>query len=157
MAQFTDTANRVWELRLTAPLIKKIAELHSVQLTNLESDPLQKLRNDPMLLVSVVYLICQSKIESLGIDPEKFAETLPSPPDTMLEAVGDSIVNFYPSGRHSHVRETLTKFAEMGTKTDQLAIAKMTAVLGDTKITEMLSKKADRIIAEEMEKILGET
>lgn len=106
--------------------------------------------------MSVIYLICQSQIEKLGITPEEFGESLPCPPDAMIEAVGDSIVNFYPSGRHSHVREVLQKFREMNDKTDEIAIAKMSAILKDTKTTELIEKKADQLFAKGLETIFGE-
>lgn len=117
---------------------------------------MQRLRNDPMILVAVVYLICESQVAKLGLSPDEFAESLPSPPDALIEAVGASIVNFYPSGRHSHVREVLQKFSEMNDKTDQIAVAKMASILKDTKTTELIEKKADQLFAKGLETIFGQ-
>lgn len=155
MAEFKDSLNRTWSIRLTAPMLAKIKESHAIELTNLETDPMLKLRNDPLTLVSVIYLLCQSQIEKLGTTPEEFGESLPSPPDPMLAAVEDAIINFYPTGKHSHVREVLTRFCEMGAKTDQLAAAKMKKVIEDPKSLELIGKRADREIAEAMAKTFG--
>lgn len=68
----------------------------------------------------------------------------------MLSAVEDSIVNFFPTGRHSHVREVLASYASMGEKTDALTTAKMRSVTDNPQVMQALSDKADREIANAM-------
>jgi len=155
MAEFKDSENRTWTIRLTAPLLAKIKESHAIELVNLESDPMLKLRNDPLTLVSVIYLLCQSQIEKIGTTPESFGESLPSPPDAMIEAVEAAIINFYPSGKHSHVREVLTRFNEMGAKTDQIAVMKMSSIIADQRNFDRIGKRADQEIEAALEKIFG--
>lgn len=139
-----------WRVELDAPTIEEIEEKHSINLVNLEADPLIKLRNDPMKLVAVIYLICQEQIEKQGLDSKQFARQLPSPPDPMLDAVREAIIGFFPSGRASHVREVLTGYDEMGTKTDELMLAKMKKVLSDPETIERLrtmgEEECDRAI-----------
>ncbi len=152
MATFTDKQNRQWRVELDAPTIEEILQKHQVNLVNLEADPLIKLRNDPMTLVSVVYMICQEQIETLGLTPRDFAKSLPTPPDPILDAVRDSIIGFFPTGRASHVQEVLAKYDEMNGKTDELTIAKMTQILKDPKTSQRLSSRLDK----EMEKVFNE-
>lgn len=102
-----------------------------------------------------VYLLCQSQSEKLGLTADDFADSLPSPPDAMIEAVEEAIVNFFPSGKHIHVREVLTKYSEMGSKTDEIARTKMAKIIADPKSFERIGRKADQEIEAEMQKIFG--
>lgn len=100
-------------------------------------------------------MLCQGQVEKLGISPDDFADSLPSPPDAMIEAVESAIVNFFPSGKHIHVREVLSKYCEMGSKTDQIARSKMAAIIADPKNFERIGRKADQEIEAEMKRIFG--
>ena len=106
-----------------------------------------------MILVAILYLICEDEIAERGLSPEEFAKSLPSPPDPMLEAVADAIVNFYPTGRHSHVREVLTKFQEMSEVTDSIARTKMGQILADPNTAKRLNNRADKEFDRVMEEM----
>lgn len=153
MATFTDKKNREWKVELDAPLVEEIQQKHGIALTNLETDPLLTLRNDPLVLVAVIHVLCQSQIDERDLTPEDFAKSLPHPPDDMMEAVKEAIVSFFHSGRHSHVREVLAKYEEMTKKTDELAIAKMEKVLNDPNTTKRLNKRADKEFDRAMEEM----
>jgi hypothetical protein len=145
MAQLTDRKDRTWKVELDAPLIEEIKDKHSAVLTDLESDPLRLLRNDPMVLVGVLTLICQAEIADRGITFEDFGRGLPDA-DKMLEAIADAIVSFFPSGRHSHVREVLIEFRTMSETTDTLALTKMREILNDPNTPKRLNARADKEI-----------
>lgn len=146
MPTFKDKANRTWTVELNAPLVEEVVAKHDVDLTNLDKDPLISLRNNPMKLVGVIYLLCQKQIQTANLTPTEFGESLPSPPDPMLEAIADAIVNFSPTGRHLHVREVLATFGEMAAKTDQLAVTKMKEVMGNPTTMRRLDRKASQEI-----------
>jgi len=151
--QITDKKQRKWNVELNGPLLDRIEQLHSVDLSDLDNDPLQKLRNNPRKLIAVLYLICEKQIQAATIEPEDFAESLPYPPDEILEAIGEAIVNFFPTGRHTHVREILAKFAQMAAKADEILVAKMTQVFSDQRTTDALSSKADEACEAAIESI----
>lgn len=155
MAQFTDSQNRVWQIKLTGPVLQRVKDSMQVELSNLETDPMLKLRNDPLILQMAVYLLCQSQVEKVGISPDDFADSLPTPPDAMIEAVEAAIVNFFPSTKHTHVREVLSKYSEMTAKTDEIARAKMARIIADPKSLERIGRKADQEIEAEMKRIFG--
>ena len=142
MSTLKDKKGREWRIELDAPLIEEVQEKHGINLVNLDGDPMIKLRNDPMKLVPVLYLICQQQIKELGLNPSEFGGSLPHV-DYQLAAVREAIVSFFPSGRASHVAEVLTKYEEMNAKTDELAIAKMRKVMNDPKTMERLQGKAN--------------
>jgi len=110
------------------------------------------MRGNPMILVRVIYLICQEQIEKLSVDPKAFGKSLPTPPDVMLDAIRDAIIDFFPSGRASHVREVLAKHEELSHKTDQLIISQTTQLMNDPRTSERLGKRASLEIQMMMDK-----
>lgn len=153
MATFKDQKGNDWPVRLDAPTIEEIRQDYSVNLVGLDKDPLGPLRNDPMQLVTVISVLCRDQVAAKGLSPVEFAKLLPSPPDPMLEALRDAVVDFFPSGRASHIREVLAKFDTMAAKTDELAAVKMQQVMDDPKVMKELNLKADRVIKEAIEKM----
>jgi hypothetical protein len=157
MASFKGRTGTEWRVELDAPTIEEIKQDHGVNLVNLEKDPLGLLRNDPMLLVTVISALCREQIDAQQLTPMQFAKQLPSPPDAMLDALRDAVVGFFPSGRASHVREVLAKFDQMSDKTDQIAAAKMQQVMEDPRVMQTLNAKADEVIAEAMTSLMGQS
>lgn len=142
-----------WQLVLDPVLVMEIKTLHGVNLSNLESDPLLKLRVDPMILVAVIALICAEQIKEQNLTPEGFARQLPFPSDDMLKAITAAIVNFFPTGRASHVAEVLTGYEQMGATTDTMTTEKMKGFLQDPAIRQKISERADREILQAVDKL----
>ncbi len=153
MASFTDRKGNAWTVQLDAPTIEEIREDHKIDLVNLESDPLLKLRNEPMVLVACVSTICRDQAAELKLSPMEFAKLMPSPPDAMLDAVRDAVIGFFPSGRALHVREVLAKFDQMAAKVDEIAETKMAQVMANPKVMSAIDKQADRLIETAISKL----
>lgn len=151
MASFKDAKSREWNLKLTGPLADEIEEKHKIDLTNLEADPLIKIRNNPRKLVAIVYLFCQRQIKELQIDVVEFAESLPSPPDPMLIALTDAVIDFFPGGRASHVREVLTEYEKTAVMGDEIMLTKMKTINSDPKLRKRMEARGDR----EFEKLIN--
>jgi len=153
MASFKGKTDIEWRVDLDAPTIEEIKQDHGVNLVSLESDPLGPMRNDPMLLVTVISTLCREQIDQRKMTPVQFAKQLPTPPDSMLEALQGAVIGFFPSGRASHVREVLEKFGLMNEKTDQLATAKMQQILDNPQVMKSLNAKADEVISDAIKKM----
>ena len=145
MPSFKDKTEREWNVQLDAPLVEEVEEKHGILLTNLENDPLVMLRNDPMKLVAVIYILCQEKIEELGLTPKQFAKQLPSPSDPMLHAIRDAIVDFFPAGHASSVREVLTELENVEAKTTEVLIREMKENSFTPEIAQRLTTKAKNL------------
>ena len=156
MSSFKDKAGQEWSVSLDPVIADEIKRDHGISLTNLKVDPLLPVRNDenyPSILVAIMLTICRKQIEQKGLTREQFMENLPFPPDQQLRAIEEAIVDFFPSGRHSHVQEVLTSYAEMGTKTDELATAKMRGVIQNPLVMKKINEAADREIGIAIEKM----
>lgn len=151
MPSFTDKKNQTWQVNLDPVLADEIKQDHGIEIVNLNQDPMVKLRSDPMVLVSVILVLCREEREARNLTREQFLKLLPFPSDQMLTAVEESIVSFFPTGRASHVREVLASYASMGVKTDELTTAKMQAVMSDPRTMAAINQKADQEIEKAMQ------
>lgn len=151
MPSFTDKKGQVWEVNLDPVIAEEIKQDHGIEIVNLNKDPLLQLRSDPMVLCAVMLVICKEQREELSLTREQFLKRLPSPPDQILKAVEESIVSFFQTGRHSHVREVLASYENMGSKTDELTTVKMQMVLTDPRTINAISKRADQEIEKAMQ------
>lgn len=150
MATFQDKSEQTWEVKLDPVILLEIQDTHGIRLTNLEADPMQGLRNDPMTLVAVIHMICEEQIKERQLSPKDFAKLLPFPPDVMLKAIQTEIPNFFPTGRHSHVAGVLAEFEKMGAETDELTTEKMRKIVSDPATKTRLSELADQEIQKAM-------
>jgi len=155
MAKFLDRTGREWLVELDVLKIEEIESDHEVRLTNLETDPLLKCREDPTVIASMLLVICREQREQRGVTGSSLSAPLPSPPDPMFEAMTEGIVDFFPSGRRSHVREVLTQMEAMATKSDEIAVAKLSTIVSDPRVMAKMNQKADQVFDEELERLLG--
>lgn len=155
MPQFTDKKGQPWDVNLDPVIADEIKQDHGIEIVNLNQDPMLRLRSDPMVLMAVMLVICRDQMQSRSLTREQFLKLLPLPPDPMLKAVEEAIVSFFPTGRASHVREVLTSYANMGSKTDELTTAKMQAILANPLTTKALSNRADQEIEKALQSLTG--
>ena len=153
MTEFKDKTGQAWTVSLDPVMADEIKEDHGIEIVNLKQDPMLQLRSDPMVLTAVMLVICREEREKRNLSREEFLKLLKYPPDEMLKAVEDAIVDFFPTGRHSHVREVLTSYADMGSKTDELTTAKMQAVLTDPRTMKAIDARADVEIAKALQSL----
>lgn len=154
MAKFVDKTGQEWAVDLDVLKIEEIQADHGFRLTDLERDPLLKVRTDPTVIYPVILVLCREQREALGLTREEFLKRMPVPPDVMIEAISEAIINFFPSGRHLHVREVLTRMDEMSMKSDEIAASKLAIIVSDPQVIAKLKAKADRLFDAEMQKHL---
>lgn len=153
MAGFTDRKGNQWRVELDAPTISEIRDEHGVNLVDLDKDPLKPLRIDPMKLVTVIAAICREQIAEKSLSPTEFARLLPSPPDSMLDAVRDAVIGFFPSGQASENQEVLAKFERMAKTVRRIQVAKMQQVMDDPEVMKTLDEKANRVIKQAIQQM----
>jgi hypothetical protein len=158
MASFKDRNGQEWNVSLDPVIAMDVKEKHAISLTDLKQDPMLPIRMDenyPEKLIAVLHTICEDQIKERNLTPEKFAKLLPFPPDPMLTAIEEAIVSFFPTGRASHVREVLASYANMGSKTDALIIAKIQKVADDPRTTKAMNERVDQEIEKALTTMTG--
>jgi hypothetical protein len=149
MSGFTDAAGRKWELRLDAPLIKRIKSLCGITLTDLKADPFLELAVDPVKLVDVIWLCVEKQAHDAGVTDTNFGENLGITIRDATAALEDAVIDFFPPTMQSSLRSLLSKNRRIQTQTMQQTIDQ----LDEREVTDLISATA----REQMLTSLGRT
>ena len=131
MKTFDDNEGRTWDVEVNVAAIKRVRDLCNVDLYDAgdaEKSTLARLATDPILLVDVIWVLCQRQAEHRAVSDEEFGRAMAGDAiERATEALLEEIVNFTPNPKD---RERMGK-----------VVAKMKAYLDRTR--EFLGKKTD--------------
>lgn len=137
MRSFTDSAGRIWMLSVNVATIKRVRALCNVDLTQiitLESgeqpkfELLERLATDPILLVDVLYALCQPEAERRGVTDITFGEAMAGDTiESATTALLDEIIDFFPSAK----RMVLTKIIAATRRFEAKSKTALEAALGN--------------------------
>jgi hypothetical protein len=105
---FKDANGREWLVKLDGPKIGEVRKLLGVDLAATDGSASEKLRDDPVLLVDTLWVVCRGQAAAGGVSSAQFGEALVGDPiETATEALIDAINDFFPSRRREALK-TLT-------------------------------------------------
>jgi len=117
MRSFKDNADRTWTITLNVYAVKKVRDLLQVDLLDLSGDPsirrggpgagdkpdnglLYRLIADPVVLVDVLYVVCQDQAEEANVTDEQFGRAMAGDAiDGATKAFLEELADFTPSPR----------------------------------------------------------
>jgi len=151
MASFRDSEKREWLVRLDAPTIIEVRQQCEIDLAAVDGRPYEKMRDDPILLVDVLYVICREQIKQAGLTDIDFGRSLVGDAiDGATEAMGDAIADFSPRHRREVLRAMVAKAEQIQATASRQAVER----LGDPKLTAELEQAMEERLTQEMEKAL---
>lgn len=111
MHTFTDTTGRCWRLAIHAPAIKRVRALTGVDLMDaVGGGLLARLGADVVLLVDVLYALCEPQARELEVSDVQFGESLGG--DTIEEATTaflEELLGFFPKAPRRLLAKALTR------------------------------------------------
>jgi len=116
MKAFTDTAGRTWTVCVNVDAIKRVRTLLEVNLLEVLDDGcklLARLHDDPVLLVDVLYALCQPQAEAQNITDVQFGQAMSG--DALLHAnraLLEGLSDFFPSARQRAAMKNLLQKTE---------------------------------------------
>lgn len=151
---FRDSEGRTWNIFLTAPLVKMIRADFQINLTDLSSDPFEKLAADPVTLVDILYLMCRSQAEEQGVSDEMFGSSLGGDAiDDATNAMAQAIVAFSPASRRSLLQSLLTQNGNLREKAMKRLEAKMSDEATQNKILDRVMETTEKELNRALEAI----
>ena len=116
MPFFVDNQNRTWQVRITTTEIKRLRETLGLNIVdgfdlraNEKRDVLAELA-DPVMLVDVLYVICQPQCEAADISDEQFGESLIGDViDEATTALLEALCDFFPNKKRLILRALMAK------------------------------------------------
>jgi hypothetical protein len=104
MPAFKDKQNREWELVVDVPMCRAVKAL-GVNILDLNSDPIAKLKGDPLLLADVLWKMCAAQAEEKTVSQDDFQGSLGGVEfDSAIEALKEAVIGFHPASKHAAIR-----------------------------------------------------
>lgn len=150
MKSFSDNTGRNWTLAVNVGTIKRVRALCGVDLANIitmeagqnpKVDLLDRLANDPVLLVDVLYAVCKEEADKNNVSDVDFGRAMAGDAiELATAALLDEIIDFFPETKRRVFRKILDATRRFESKTKQALAALLTDPALDGKIDEALEK-----------------
>ncbi len=140
MKAFKDKGGVVWELEVTVGVVKRVRAVLKIDLAKFDETLYLRLSEDPVLLVDLLWVICEKQAQGRKVTDEQFGEGLAG--DAIEEATTallEAIADFFPGPKRSLFQKVISKTASIERTTSKLAIAKM----DDPRLQEAMEKRLD--------------
>ena len=117
MRQFTDTKERVWDVELNVRQKKRVRDVLGIDLVNViqagkdgavATDTLDRVANDPILLVDILWVLCEGQAKAAGVTDDDFGSSLAG--DSISDATRaflDELVDFFPGARRLFLKKAV--------------------------------------------------
>ena len=117
MRQFTDTKERVWDVELNVRQMKRVRDVLGIDLVNViqagkdgavATDTLDRVANDPILLVDILWVLCEGQAKTAGVTDDDFGSSLAG--DSISDATRaflDELVDFFPGARRLFLKKAV--------------------------------------------------
>ena len=130
MRQFTDTKERVWEVELNVRQMKRVRDVLGIDLVNViqagkdgavATDTLDRVANDPILLVDILWVLCEGQAKAAGVTDDDFGSSLAG--DSISDATRaflDELVDFFPGARRLFLKKAVDLARKFETENAQM-------------------------------------
>lgn len=130
MKTFVDNAGRTWTVAISVYSVKRLRAVLNIDLYGLIDDEfkgLGKLMSDPVSLVDLLYVLCQSEAEKLGVIDEDFGRAMAGDAiERAMEAFLTELTDFFPDAQvRTGIQKVLTLGREVRDRMLSHAIEKM--------------------------------
>jgi hypothetical protein len=158
MSQFTDAKQRPWTLNVTTGTIKKARSELKLDLADPTQATMDRLADDPVLLVDLLWLVCAEQAKERGVSPEDFGGALVGDPiDAAVSALLEAVSDFFPRQKRLLLREANAKAATVRQKATDLALAKLNDPELEAKITEAMKTRLETEIQQVLTRLSSPT
>ena len=106
MQSFKDNSGAEWNVEVNMAAVKRVKNATGVNIVDLDNQEImERLKDDLIFLVDVLYLICKPQADERGITDEAFAALIFG--DVLEHAVAaflESYIDFFPAGTRRRLR-----------------------------------------------------
>lgn len=150
---WTDAGGRDWTTTVTGATVKRVKELTDVLLTDVaETDLLERLSNDVILLCNVLYAVCKPQCDQRQITDADFGELLVGDRiDHAYQSLTKDLIDFFPSRR----RELVARIAAATQAVQTAQVRLIDRKMSEQQIADLIQRAAgqaerqiDQILAE---------
>ena len=131
MKTFKDNEGRSWNVSVNVAAMKRVKTLLNLNLMDaVESDLIQRLATDPMLLCDVIYAICKPDADKRNVSDEQFGQSM----------AGDVIEH---ATKRQVLRKAVEKFKKVQTRAVETADKYLDSPIFEKRIEDALKNITD--------------
>jgi len=136
MATFTDADGRQWVIDIDVNALRQVQKRLDLKLMDvLGGETLDRLADDPVLLVDVLYVLCEAQAAREGVTDEAFGRGLRGDAlDAAVVAFLEALTDFCPSRKRTLLRRLIAK----GREAEDRLLTRAETMLASGKIDRLL-------------------
>jgi len=148
MKTFQDNAGRQWTVTLNVAALKRVRTMTNVDLFNVvtldeskkpDISLLERLSEDPIMLVDVLYAVCKSEADAQQVSDEQFGAAMAGDAiEHATNALLEELVDFFPDPKRKVLRKILAANRRFGETMKRKVEAELTGL--DAKIDQALEQ-----------------
>ena len=148
MKTFQDNAGRQWTVTLNVAALKRVRAMTSVDLFNVvtldenkkpDISLLERLSEDPILLVDVLYSVCKPEADTQNVSDEQFGAAMAGDAiEHATNALLEELVDFFPDPKRKVLRKILAANRRFGETMKKKVEAELVGL--DAKIDQALEQ-----------------
>ena len=140
MKTFEDKNGTVWELEVTVGVVKRVRAVLEIDLARLDETLYERLSEDPVLLVDLLWVICEKQARERNITDEQFGESLTGDAiEAATTALLEAVADFFPGPKRSLFQKVISKTATIELTASKLAMEK----LDDPRLQKAMQERLD--------------
>lgn len=148
MATFKDNEKRDWLVAVTVEDIKQVrARLDGLDLADVYSDTLNRLADDPVLLVDVLWVLCEEQAKTAGVTDRQFGRAMAG--DSIVNATTalvEAVTDFSHGQKKLLAQKSYSHGRKMTTKGMELALTKLNDPELEAQMVAAMESRATREI-----------
>lgn len=153
MQSFKDSKGNIWTVEINVGAIKRVRALCGIDLLNVitvgedgkpNTELLDRLSDDPVLLVDTLYAVCKPDADAKGLTDEDFGRSFDG--DSLISAAHallDGIVDFFPEAKRRMFRKVLDASRRFEDATNQYLMKVMNSGDLDKALESQLQKLSE--------------
>ena len=132
MKPFNDSAGRTWEVTVNVGAVRRVRDLLGVDLMDVAGgDLLDRLADDPVLLVDVLYVLVKPQADAKGVSDEEFGRGMVGGVlDEAASALMKELLDFFPSAQRARALGKMARKIEAQQEAVTEAAAALAAMDG---------------------------
>lgn len=158
MPSFKDARQREWLVALDAPTIRLVRQECHVDLGGTDGSEFNRLAEDPVLLVDVLWVICREQAGKQNLAAEEFGRSLVGDPiDAATAALEQAWHSFFPQRKRSLLLSLSAKNAAIRLKAEELTRAKIDDPELEQRVVAAMEAKLTREVESLLTQLNGPT
>jgi len=140
MKPLTDSVGRAWEVTVNVGAVRRVRDLLGVDLMDVAGgDLLDRLADDPVLLVDVLYVLVKPQADAKGVSDEDFGRAMVGGVlDEATSALMKELLDFFPSAQRARALGKMARKIEA----QQAAVTEAAAALASMGLPAEASAEA---------------